>query len=237
MADDTDPAAPHADIVAAPEPVGAGDWTVAAGDSMASIADATGHFWQTLWDAPENAALRAAREDPETLTPGDGVHIPPPRAKTQTRACDLVHRFKRKGVPVRIGFEVRRPDGGAFADKPFTLRVGKRRYSGNTDADGRIEVHVAPAAKTGLLTVEIDEKGFPKTMEWEIEVGRMPPLETVAGVKARLANLGHDCDPTASTFTESDRDAIRRYQRSCGLAASGTIDRDTLDALESGYGY
>lgn len=62
-------------------PIGTGDWTVEPGDSMASIADQTGHYWQTIWDDPANQDLKKTRENPETLLAGDKVTVPSLREK------------------------------------------------------------------------------------------------------------------------------------------------------------
>ena len=47
--------------------------TVQQGESVESIAHAAGHFWDTVWQHPDNAALRQLRRSPHVLLPGDVV--------------------------------------------------------------------------------------------------------------------------------------------------------------------
>ena len=70
-------------------------YVVKPGDCMASIAVEHNFLWETLWNLPENAALKDSRQDPYVLLPGDQVFIPELRPKEVPRATD---NFTRKGV-------------------------------------------------------------------------------------------------------------------------------------------
>ena len=50
--------------------------TVNRGDSIPSLAHDNGHFWETLWNHGDNAALKALRKTPNILMPGDEVFVP-----------------------------------------------------------------------------------------------------------------------------------------------------------------
>lgn len=219
-------------------PVGQGDWTVEAGDSMASIADLTGHFWQTIWDDAANKNLKEIRENPETLLPGDKVTVPPLREKKETRETDLIHTFKRRGVPILVSFTVaeQAPEGMVFAGKRYVLVVGKRRYEGKTDENGRLEHWVTPSAKHGTLSVDINTDGFPDTLSWTLKIGQVPPIDTMTGVLWRLKNLGYArADPTA-TEEDTATASIRKFQHDYGLPDTGEPDVATRDKLESVHG-
>ena len=56
------------------------DYTVQSSDCMSSIAYENGFFWKTLWNLPDNTALKAQRKNPNVLMTGDIVHIPPKTA-------------------------------------------------------------------------------------------------------------------------------------------------------------
>jgi len=46
--------------------------TIEQGDHLPRIADENGFSdWHTIWDDPNNASLRAQRQDPGVLAPGD----------------------------------------------------------------------------------------------------------------------------------------------------------------------
>lgn len=212
-------------------PAGDGDWLVEAGQGVDAIADATGHFWRTIWEAPENAALKAVRENRNRLLPGDRVTAPALRPASKTRSVDMVHRFKRKGVPARIRLRAKLRDGAVLADADYTLQVGKRRYSGKTDGDGLVDAWVAPSAKTGLLSVAIDKVGYPERAEWTLRIGALAPLASHAGVQGRLNNLGFAAGPEDGVPRDEYREAVRRFQRAAELPETGFVDQATLDAL------
>jgi len=76
--------------------------TVNRGDSIPSLAHDNGHFWETLWNHPQNADLKRRRRTPNILNPGDEVFIPELRLKTVSKPTDATHKFERKGVPAKI---------------------------------------------------------------------------------------------------------------------------------------
>lgn len=219
-------------------PIGQGGWTVEAGDSMASIADRTGHFWQTIWNDGANAELKKTRENPETLLPGDKVTVPPLREKQESRPVDLVHRFKRKGVPVKVVFTVAEqgPNGKVFAGKPYVLKVGTRRYEGRTDDKGGLEHWVVPSATTGLLSVEINEPDYPPQLRWTLAIGQVPPGNNLAGAQWRLKNLGYGPVKADGRDSGETQAALRAFQRDEGMTESGTADATTLSALVARHG-
>ncbi len=220
-------------------PLGSGDYLVQDGDGFSSIAEAHGFFADTLWNLPENAALKEGRRSKEVLMAGDRVHIPDLRLKEESRATDLVHRFKRRGVPVQIRFQVRAQDGTEFGEKDYVLRVGKRRYEGKTGSDGRLEHWVAPAAKSGRLTVQIDEPGYPATLAWTLGIGRISPAGTLAGLQERLTNLGYDCGDESGEIGPETRAALNAFRTRYEIEApedEDTIDAATREKILSVYG-
>ena len=63
-------------------------------------------------------------------------------------------------------------------------------------------------------------------------LGQHAPLTEAAGVQARLKNLGYDCAATGEDLDERARDAPRRFQRDCGLEATGEADETTRELLQ-----
>jgi hypothetical protein len=220
-----------------PQPAGSGDRVVSAGETLVSIAEETGHFWQTIWNDPANAALKEARADPNVLVPGDRLTIPPLRLGVQACATARVHRFRRKGIPVKVTFDVRADDGTVFKGKPYTLRVGTTVYEGATDDAGRVEHFVAASARTGVLHVELGEEGYPDFAEWTLDIGGLLPIESVAGMQNRLTALGYDAGDPDGVLDDTVRAAIEAFQADEGLEVTGSAGAETIDKLRQLYGY
>ena len=72
-------------------------YNVQQGECLISIAEDSGFLWESLWNLPDNAALKDKRKDPFALYPGDVVTIPDPRPREESLAIDNRHIFRRKG--------------------------------------------------------------------------------------------------------------------------------------------
>lgn len=199
--------------------------SVAAGECISSIAHRFGFAPATLWDHPQNAALRSARANPDVLAPGDLVFIPDRRARATDAAVDARHRYRVRGVPARLRLQLLEDDE-PLAAQPFELVVdGGLVLRGVTDDAGRIDVAIPPNARAGRLVVG---EG-PSAATHELRLGRLDPVEDPAGLRARLTNLGYGVgdDPTP---------ALRRFQRDHDVPETGLPDAPTLQALLAAHG-
>src|SRR5690349_3848456 len=113
---------------------------VSEGDCILSLSEANGLFWETLWDAPENADLKSKRNDPNSLLEGDSVFIPDLREKKVSVQTGATYKFKRKGVPGKLALRIAFPNGEPRADVRFKLTIDGVEQSGVTDSDGYIKV-------------------------------------------------------------------------------------------------
>jgi hypothetical protein len=217
-------------------PAGTGDYVVERGDGMSLIAFRRGFFWQTLWELPENGELKKARANPEVLLDGDRVTIPPLRMKKAACATGAVHRFRRKGVPSKVAFDVRQRDGTVFSGCRFRLTAGGRTIEGTTDDAGHLEQFVSPDVTRAELTVWLDRPGYPETFTWTLDVGQLDPAGTLRGVKARLTNLGYDVRSDGEELGPATTEALRAVQNRSGLEGTGVLDDATRDALVKLHG-
>lgn len=216
-------------------PVGQGNWVVEPGEGMSYIAEKSGFFWKTLWQLPENKALAEARNDPDVLLPGDRVTVPALRQKSEQRQTDLVHVFKRKGVPFLIRFYVLDEEGEAIANRPYRLKVGTRLYEGRSGKDGLIEHWVTPSARQAQLSLMAQDDPGEVERVWQIAVGHLEPKGSIRGVQARLANLGYFAGEPTGEMEEETRAALMAFQAAAGLSATGELDSDTEDALDAAH--
>ncbi|WP_437827969.1 PGRP and LysM peptidoglycan-binding domain-containing protein [Sorangium sp. So ce1153] len=214
-------------------PAGSGDYIVVQGDTMSSIAERHGLFWETLWELPANAELKAAREDPEVLLPGDRVTLIPIRTKSAACETGRRHVFRRRGIPVRIRFALRDERGDPLSGERYTLTLGERRYEGRVGSDGIVEHWVMPTSGTGELTVFRGDGGAAPFARWPLRIGHLDPIESLSGLQARLNNLGFACGAVDSAMGPKTEAALRAFQTAAGLEPTGAVDDATIAALRA----
>jgi N-acetylmuramoyl-L-alanine amidase len=225
-----------ADDAVLAQPAGSGDRIIAQGEGMARLAIESGHFWQTLWELPENKELREARGHPEVLLPGDRVTIPPLRPKSASGATGKVHRFRRRGMPVPLTHVVRDAEGKPVGGLRYELVAGGATFAETTGDDGVISHWVDPMAGEATLTVWPARDGFPETLVWKIAVGHLDPVNTVSGMISRLNSLGYSAGDAGDVLTAAARQALTAFQRKEGVEVTGTIDGATISAMLAKFG-
>ncbi|MDX2132079.1 MAG: peptidoglycan-binding domain-containing protein [Planctomycetota bacterium] len=202
---------------------------VISGECIASIAVRAGHFPDTVWNHPDNQALRELRADPNVLLVGDEVFVPALREKQESCATEQKHRFRRKGVPselnVRIEF-----NGEPRADIPYTLVIDGVSTDGQTDADGWVRAPIPPGARDARLTLR--PQGKPPE-EIHLQLGHLDPADTVSGQKGRLRNLGYYHGPIDNTRCDEFQSAVRVFQKKMSLPETGRVDAATRDKIKS----
>jgi len=240
------------------------DYTVREGDCIASLAYGRGLLWQKVWNHPTNADLKSQRKDPNILFPGDHVFLPDKEPKTLDRPTEQRHKFVKKGTPAKLRLRILEdqlpevpphdnpteapprhftgedPDTSSItenqqprANAPYTLVIDGKTTTGETDSEGRIEVSIPPNANTGRLTLE---PGTLRETIMNLNLGYLDPAGTNAGIKTRLAHFGFDCGDRTNDVTPAFQDAVRTYQESRGLNATGEMDDATRDRLTREHG-
>jgi len=212
------------------EPVGTGDHLVRPGECISSIARNTGHFWDTLWKDAGNTELRTARQDPNVLMPGDRVNVPPVRPKQEPGQSEMRHRFIRRGEPSKVRIVVKQR-GIPQGNQPYTLDVDGEILTGILDPEGKLERAIPGNAKKGKLIVGV----APDTLEYDLNLGGLDPVESWAGVQARLKNLGYECEVTGQ-FDEQTLDAVNEFRHNLGLPPAERLDQATRERLEQEHG-
>ena len=212
-------------------PVGNGEYVIQQGDCLESIAAATGHRWETIWNHPQNLALKAARACPNILLPGDLLYVPEKQPKSVSRPTDQQHGFVKKGVRSKFRMCIKNV-GEPCANQPYVLIIDGQPYNGNTDSGGWIEVSIPPDAQSGQLTVGLDPL---HQQVFTLELGGIDPITEIAGIQKRLRNLGYACEATGELDEATSR-AIALFQEREDLDPSGKPDRSTLSKLQEQYG-
>lgn len=227
------PHAAHGEDVPPDRPIGAGEVVAREGDCIVSLAHTAGHFWKTVWDDPANATLRSIRKDPCILLAGDRVHIPPLRQKQEPGSTEKRHRFRRKGEPEIFQVQILRDDEPR-GNQPYTLSIDgfTEIFQGYTDAQGMIRHIISPKAMQAVLSVGVADD----MQTYFLRLGGLDPIDTTRGVQQRLNNLGFSCGDVDGKIGPLTRAALRKFQRSKKLPASGAPDEATRKELQDSYG-
>jgi hypothetical protein len=200
------------------------EYTVQPGDCISSIAYSHGFYWETIWDLPENAALKGARKDPNVLFPGDKVFIPEKRIKWESRNTEARHRFMLRGVPAKFKVLLAINDQ-PLANKPYTFWIDDKSTEGKTDSNGFVAQSIPPGAERGKIVV----KEVNYQLVWEFQFGTVDPIDTEEGVRERLTDMGYDA--------ENDLEAsVRAFQQKEKLDATGQIDETTRAKIQERFG-
>ena len=204
--------------------------TVKYGECITSIADAYGFFWQTVWGHPQNSALQQKRKDPNTLVAGDTVFIPDKRQKQEEVETGKKHRFGKKGVPALFRIQLLEEEN-FLANLDYELSIkhknGTSAHYGTTTAEGIIEAALPTDAVSAHLVVG------PERREYSLEFGLLPPIDEIAGIQARLQNLGFFDADISGKLDEATTDAIIGFQQRFNLQETGKPDQKTKDKLLS----
>lgn len=219
-------------------PAGAGTgaegsiYEVKQGDCIESIAYASGHFWQTIWNHPCNRRLRNLRKNPNVLHQGDEVFVPVLQPKAETRPTERRHAFVRKGVPSKLQIQLLDENAKPKANVEYVLKVDGRSEHGRSDPNGWVRSSIQPSARGGKLIVPM-EAG---SLEYPLNLGHLDPIEEVSGIQQRLNNLQFCCGQEDGELGESTKAALKEFQRENGLQETGQPDPPTCEKLKQVFG-
>ena len=207
-------------------------YTVEQGDCLSSIAARYGFDWRTLWDHPQNAALKKARKDPNILFPGDVLFIPETTRRVVSLATNARHRIviKRPMETLRLRLldELDLPRKAL----KYEMVVDGARRSGTTNGDGELVEKVPALARELQLFLGEGEQ----RTEYKVLLGALDPAETISGAQARLTNLGFDPGPCDGILGPRTREAICDFQEQLDLYPTGELDDETTAGLTKQHG-
>lgn len=205
---------------------------VAQGECFCSIAEARGFAdARTVYDAPENRALREVRPNPNILSPGDQVDVPEKERRVEHGSTGQRHVFRVRSARVRLCLRLQLANGDPLKGEDYELSVDGGTIKGTTKPDGTINHTISASARSAVLTVR--RLGI----ERHLSIGALDPIDTISGVQGRLMNLGYDCGAIDGVAGPRTVAAIRAFQQdNPPLSPDGIAGSDTLDALVTRYG-
>ena len=202
------------------------------GDCLASIAKEAGFSdWRTIYDDPKNASFRQLRPDPNIISPGDEIFIPLKEPKTDSKGSDTATTFKLNVKETFLKVRLKDEKGQPFAGKKFSLKIGGEVTEGVTGSDALIEQEIAANARTGQLTVFLDDDTTKPGFIWDLKIGALDSVDTNKGMQARLNNLGFFCGVVDGVVGSMTKAALSGFQSKNGLTVNGDADGATRDKL------
>jgi len=203
--------------------------TVQEGECVLSLAASAGLYWETVWNHPENSALRALRERPNALKAGDRLFVPDRAFRQEERGVEACHRFCALGVPARLRLRLR-VRGQVLASTDFILTVDGHRITGQTDDGGNLDVSILPDAAEAKLRLRGDAG------EYTLKLGWLDPVTETKGIQARLTNLGYSTRGIDGDFGKNSRSAMQTLQKDLKMAKTALPDEVLRTRLVQEYG-
>ena len=228
----------------------AGMHTVAQGEYMSFIAAEYGFSdWQTIWNLPQNAALKSQRQNPNVLYPGDQVYIPDHDTKQVPKPTDKTHKFKLNTTTLNLQLTLQDMYEKPIANAKCVLSLGGNTINVTTDGNGTIKQTIPPSTQNGVLVIQDSQTAF-NDVQIPILVGTLDPIDQVSGQIARLNNLGYFAgDPNKPPVGNSDggdaapmfatdtfTSAVEEFQCDNGLTMDGICGPATQAKLKQVHG-
>ena len=214
-------------------------YKVKQGDHTSSIAfDAGLGDYKIVWLDGPNASLRQTRKNPNILLPGDEVTVRARAQKTQSVATDARHRFKRSGGKLDLRIRLLTEPGKPAKKVECWLTVEGTDHALTTDGSGVVEMRIPPNAHSGRLVIN-DAKNL-LSIDQELGIGELNPIDKTSGQIARLNNLGYFAGPAEEPADDDAklkfRSAVEEFQCDYGLKVDGVCGPNTQKELEHAHG-
>ncbi len=200
------------------------------GEHLSSIAaDNEFENFETIWNAPENAELRANREDPNQVLEGDRVFIPDKQVASFQKPSRGLLEFQVHIAKLELRLRVLDLFGAPLKGASCTLRTDDGEIPLTTDDDGIIVASVKRDARSASLDIDGDT--------YDLDIGALDPPPEVSGVEGRLRNLGYLDNKQGGIDDEQQlASALEQFQANHGLEVDGTVSDSVVGALADEHG-
>ncbi|MDQ2645774.1 MAG: peptidoglycan-binding protein [Myxococcota bacterium] len=169
-----------------------------------------------------------------------GVELAIAGATEAPLAIDDVLDIPLRLVPADVSDRLRlavcmQYDDFRLANRSYKLTVNGEDFFGVIPSSGEIVLPKKVTSGTGTLEV-LPFEASSRSYKWELEIGKLQPVDAVPGVQARLNGQGFApgaIDGNAGPKTEQ---ALRSFQHRHALLADGTISDATKQKLTDVFG-
>jgi hypothetical protein len=211
------------------------DHVVQQGEHLSQIAEKYGfRNFETIWNHPDNAKLKAQRQSPNVLLPGDKLKIPDKADKKAPVPTTQKNKFQLASRPLFLHLALKDFDNQPLANTKCELKLGGASTPLTTDANGHIKVPITPSAKEATLVFKDPLVPFDLTVP--IKIGYLDPVDALSGQKARLSNLGYITRPLEKVDDDVFTRSVQEFQCDFGLKVTGVCDAATQSKLKELHG-
>jgi hypothetical protein len=204
--------------------------TVRQGEYLQRIARQYGFSdWRTVYNHPDNAALRKKRPNPNILHPGDKIVIPEKKAREESGSTEQRHRFQVSSDRTWLLIVFRDMQDKPLSGKAYVLDISVRaKQDATTGSDGLMEEEIPPNAERAHLYIQ------GKVLK--LNIGHLDPVDSVTGWQARLFNLGYYTGEIDGKESYDTRSAVEEFQCDQKLKVDGIVGPATRSRLEQIHG-
>jgi hypothetical protein len=211
------------------------DHIVEDGEYLGSIAEKYGFSsYLPMWQHPQNATLKAQRKNPNTLMPGDVVHVPDKEIKEYSGQTEKRHQFIKQQPVLTLRIVARGLDDEPIPNASCMLVVEDQSYNLTTDSKGLVEQTIPPSAHQGMLIIKGETAAT--DLQIQIHIGYLHPLEEMTGVQGRLNNLGYNAGEVGNGDTTRLKSAVKEFQGEHGMTPDGDWGPPLQAKLKEVYG-
>ena len=214
----------------------AANHVVAQGEHLSAIISEYGfHDYTIVWDHPNNAQLKAQRENPNVLLPGDSVYIPDKEQKQEPGSTSARHKFQVKQQKLMLRLVLEDIYEKPIANASCVLTVDQRQFQLTSDGKGKIEHEIPADAQSCTLTIGGDQTPYGgETLT--VQIGHLDPIDSLSGQRARLNNLGYAAGASEDPSDPMFLSAVEQFQCDQKITVDGKIGPATQAKLKSVHG-
>lgn len=207
------------------------NYTVQQGDHLSAIAAQFGFAkFETIWNRGENDELRAKRDNPHVLLPGDQVYIPDLEPKTDMAPTTKVNVYQVYIPKLLLRLALKDFDDQPLPDTNCVVEVDGKPEELVSDGQGIVETWIPRTARSGVLRVpDLD-------LEVPFGVGHLDPVDEKSGWVGRLINLGYYVGTIDDVDDQQLGFAVEEFQCDHQLTVSGELDEITRAKLKEMHG-
>jgi Putative peptidoglycan binding domain/LysM domain len=214
----------------------ASNYTVKQGDHLSSIAKDFGFSdYTTIWNHPSNAALKAQRQNPNVLFPGDQVYIPDLVPSAFDRPTDATHKFTVPSNQLKLILILKDQYEKPIANAKCVVTLNSGSFQLTTDGTGKLEQVISPDDHEGQLIIQDAQTPYQNEV-FKFKIGNLDPIDQVSGQIARLNNLGYFAGTVGDGTSPKFESAVEEFQCDNGLSVDGICGPATRAKLKQVYG-